>query len=78
MFTIVATLGSILDFQLMLKIWQVPACKMEPRSGIIFCQKPAGRQTGRPATRPGQYLARRKDPTGLKFNLVSFGCLNDE
>ena len=43
----IATLGSILDFQLMLKIWQVPACKMEPRSGIIFCQKPAGRPPDR-------------------------------
>ena len=32
---IIANLGSILDSQL---IWQVPACKMEPRSGIIFCK----------------------------------------
>ena len=23
-----------------LKIWQVPACKMEPRSGIISCNNP--------------------------------------
>ena len=32
--------GSILDFQLGWKIWQVPACKMEPRSGYIMQLEP--------------------------------------
>ena len=27
-------------FSAKLGIWQVPACKMEPRSGIIFCKNP--------------------------------------
>ena len=38
-----------LGFSAKLRIWQVPACKMEPRSGIIFCKNP---------TRPD-----RPDPT---------------
>ena len=33
-----------LGFSAKLRIWQVPASKMEPRSGIIFClNRPAGR-----------------------------------
>ena len=37
-FSIFATLGLHLGFSAMLKIWQVPTCKMEPRSGYIFCK----------------------------------------
>ena len=35
-----ATLGHNLGFSAMLKIWQLPACKMEPQSGIISCNIP--------------------------------------
>ena len=42
---IFATLGLHLGFSAKLKIWQVPACKMEPRSGIISWKN-------RPPTRP--------------------------
>ena len=34
-FQIIATLGLHLGFSAKLRIWQVSACKMEPRSGII-------------------------------------------
>ena len=40
-----------LGFSAKLRIWQASACKMEPRSGIIFCQKPAGRPADRPPDR---------------------------
>ena len=36
MFSPVATVGLHLGFSAWLKIWQVPACKMEPRSGYIM------------------------------------------
>ena len=32
----IATLGLHLGFSAKLRIWQVSACKMEPRSGYIF------------------------------------------
>ena len=32
-----------LGFSAKLKIWHVPACKVEPQNGIIFCLKPADR-----------------------------------
>ena len=35
-FSVFATLGLHLGFSAKLKIWQVPACKMEPRSGYIM------------------------------------------
>ena len=34
-----------LGFSAKLRIWQVPACKMEPRSGIIFCKNRPDRPT---------------------------------
>ena len=34
----IATLGLHLGLSAKLKIWQVPTCKMEPRSGYIFCK----------------------------------------
>ena len=46
---------------------QVPACKMEPRTGSITCLSwLAGRPATQPA-RPPQSYTRRKDPTYLKF-----------
>ena len=36
----VATLELHLGFSAMLRIWQVPACKMDPRSGIIIMLRP--------------------------------------
>ena len=50
---IIATLGLHLGFSAKLGIWQVPTCKMEPRSGIIFC---LNRPTSRPAGRPPDHL----------------------
>ena len=38
--TIFATLGLHLRFSAKLKIWQIPACKMEPRSGYIMQLEP--------------------------------------
>ena len=32
----IATLGLHLRFSAKLRVWQVPACKMEPRSGMIM------------------------------------------
>ena len=37
-----------LGFSAKLRIWQVPACKMEPRSGIIFCKNPTRPDSTRP------------------------------
>ena len=37
---IVATLGLHLGFSVKLRIWQVPACKMEPQSGYIMQLEP--------------------------------------
>ena len=39
-----------LEFSAKLRIWQVPACKMEPRSGNIFCKNRPTRPTDRPAS----------------------------
>ena len=39
-----------LGFLAKLRIWQVPACKMEPRSGNIFCKNRPDRPTDRPAS----------------------------
>ena len=47
---------------------QVPTCKMEPRSGSIFC---LNRPADRPATRPPQYFIRRKSP-----NMTHLSCLS--
>ena len=51
----IATLGSILDSQL--RIWQVPACKMEPQRGIIFLTP----TTHPPATRSPSFSYRSND-----------------
>ena len=57
-----------LGFSAKLGIWQVPTCKMEPRSGYIFCQnRPATRPPGRP---PPDHMDVR-----LARKLEFVGCL---
>ena len=49
----IATLGLHLGFSAKLKIWQVSACKMEPRSGTIitdWASQPASQPTSQPST----------------------------
>ena len=45
--TIFATLGLYLRFSAKLKIWQIPACKMEPQSGYIMQLGPPTHQPHR-------------------------------
>ena len=53
----ISTLGLNLGFSAELRIWQVPACKMEPRSGINSCKN-----------RPDQ--TRPDHPAQFAFNVV--------
>ena len=54
-----------LGFSAKLRIWQVPTCKMEPRSGIIIAKiQPASQPTIQPASQPSPAY-------------LSFHCIND-
>ena len=44
-----------LGFSANLRILQVPKCKMEPRSGNIFCKNQPDRPTDRPTDQPVQF-----------------------
>ena len=56
-----------LGFPAMLKIWQVPACKMEPQRGIIIWRN---------SFPPAPAAARTRSTTLNASKIDSFSCLN--
>ena len=65
----IATLDLHLGFSVTLRIWQVTACKMEPRSGNISWKKPPTHPATHPPTRPYGFSCLIIFPDTLKWNV---------